>query len=130
MSEAVHETLRRLFDAVLREAQQNPALAEKLAQAIGEDVGSPRRSPKRTGSGTFDAAQVHAINILRLHGESALRGKLEQIKATADLKAVARASGLVLPASTSKAKPSRTELISEIIQAAKHYDAQRSAATA
>ena len=130
MSEAVHETLRRLFDAVLREAQQNPALAEKLAQAIGEDVGSLRRSPKRTGSRAFDAAQVHAINILRLHGESALRGKLEQIKATADLKAVARASGLVLPASTSKAKPSRTELISEIIQAAKHYDAQRSVATA
>jgi len=130
MSEAVHETLRRLFDAVLREAQQNPALAEKLAQAIGEDVGSPRRSPKRTGSATFDAAQVHAINILRLHGESALRGKLEQIKATADLKAVAVASGLVLPAGTSKAKPSRTELISKIIEAAKHYDAQRSAATA
>jgi hypothetical protein len=130
MSEAVHETLRRLFDAVLREAQQNPALAEKLAQAIGEDVGSPRRSPKRTGSATFDAAQVHAINILRLHGESALRGKLEQIKATADLKAVARASGLVLPASTSKAKPSRTELISGIIEAAKHYDARRSAARA
>jgi len=50
MSEAVHETLRRLFDAVLREAQQNPALAEKLAQAIGEDVGSLRRSPKRTGT--------------------------------------------------------------------------------
>ena len=89
-----------------------------------------RRSPKRTGSGTFDSAQVHAINILRLHGESALRGKLEQIKATADLKAVARASGLVLPAGMSKARPSRTELISEIIQAAKHYDAQRSAATA
>ena len=130
MSEAVHETLRRLFDAVLREAKQNPALAEKLAQAIGEDVGSLRRSPKRTGSRAFDAAQVHAINILRLHGESALRGKLEQIKATADLKAVAVASGLVLPAGTSKAKPSRTELISKIIEAAKHYDAQRSAATA
>ena len=130
MSEAVHETLRRLFDAVLREAQQNPALAEKLAQAIGEDVGSLRRSPKRTGGRTFDAAQVHATNILRLHGESALRGKLEQIKATADLKAVAVASGLVLPAGTSKAKPSRTELISKIIEAAKHYDAQRSAATA
>jgi hypothetical protein len=130
MSEAVHDTLRRLFDAVLREAEQNPALAEKLARAIGEDVGSLRRSPKRTSSRAFDVAQVHAINILRLHGESALRGKLEQIKATADLKAIARASGLVLPAGTSKARPSRTELISEIIQAAKHYDAQRSAATA
>jgi hypothetical protein len=128
MSEAIHEILRRLFDAVLREAEQSPALAEKLAQAIGEDFGSLRRSPKRTGRRTFEA--VHAVNILRLHGESALRGKLEQIKATADLKAVARASGLVLPPSTSRARPSRTELITAIIEAAKHYDAQRSAASA
>jgi hypothetical protein len=130
MSEAIHETLRRLFDAVLREAEQNPALAEKLAQAIGENFGSLPRSPKRTGSGTFDAAQVHAVNILRLHGESALRGRLEQIKAMADLKAVARTSGLVLPASRSKSRQSRTDLITEIIESAKHYDAQRSAATA
>jgi hypothetical protein len=38
MSEAVHETLRRLFDAVLREEEQNPALSEKLARAIGENL--------------------------------------------------------------------------------------------
>jgi hypothetical protein len=127
MSEAIHETLRRLFDAVLGEAEQNPALAEKLAQAIGKDFGSLPRSPKR---GTPDATQVHAVNILRLHGESALRGRLEQIKAIADLKAVARTSGLVLPTSRSKSRQSRTELITEIIEAAKHYDAERSAATA
>jgi hypothetical protein len=127
MSEAIHETLRRLFDAVLREAEQNPALAEKLVQAIGKDFGSLPRSPKR---GTPDATQVHAVNILRLHGESALRGRLEQIKAIADLKAVARTSGLVLPISRSKSRQSRTELITEIIEAAKHYDAERSAATA
>ena len=128
MSEAIHEILRRVFDAVLREAEQNPALAAKLAHAIGADFGSLRRSPKRTGRRTFEA--VHAVNVLRLHGESALRGKLEQIKSTADLKAVAGASGLVLPPNTSKASPTRTELITAIIEAAKHYDAQRSAATA
>jgi hypothetical protein len=129
MSEAIHETLRRLFDAVLREVERNPALAEKLARAMGEDSGSLRRSPKRTARRTFDAAQVHAVNILRLHGESALRGKLEQIKAAADLKAVATASGLVLPPTTGKPMPSRAELITGIIEAAKHYDAQRSAAS-
>jgi hypothetical protein len=131
MSEApVHETLRRLFDVVLREAEQNPALARKLVQAIGEDFASHRQPPKRSSRKAFDAAQLHAVNVLRLHGESALRGKLEQIKAVEDLKTVAKASGLVLSASSGKARPSRGELIAGIVEAAKHYDAQRSAATA
>jgi hypothetical protein len=126
----IHETLRRLFDVVLREAEQNPALARKLARAIGEDFGSHRQPPKRANRGAFDAAQLHAVNLLRLHGESALRGKLEQIKAVEDLKTVAKASGLVLSADTGKARPSRVELITGIVEAAKHYDAQRRAATA
>ena len=66
MSEAVHETLRRLFDAVLREAKQNPALAEKLAQAIGEDVGSLRRLralPTGSRGGCFGSGNRHLIAI-------------------------------------------------------------------
>jgi hypothetical protein len=78
----------------------------------------------------FDASQLHAVNILRLHGEAALRGKLEQVKAIEDLRSVAAASGLVLWASAGKARASRVELIAAIVEAAKHYDAQRSAATA
>jgi hypothetical protein len=79
---------------------------------------------------TFDASQYHAINILRTHGEAALRGKLEQVKAVEDLKSVADASGLVLSGGAGKAKArlTRAELIAGIIEAAKHYDAQRSAA--
>jgi hypothetical protein len=131
MSEVqIDETLRRIFDVIVREAEHNPALAQKLAQAIAESFALEFGSPKPACSKPFDASQFHAVNILRLHGESALRGKLEQVKAVEDLKSVARASGLVLSGSARKARPSRAELIAGIIAAAKHYDAQRSAATA
>jgi hypothetical protein len=129
MSEAqIHATLRRIFAVVVREAEHNPALAQKLAQAIAENAATEAGSPTPARRKPFDASPFHAVNILRLHGESALRGKLEQVKAVADLKSVARLSGLVLAGG--KARPSRAELISEIVAAAKHYDAQRSAATA
>jgi hypothetical protein len=131
MSKApVHATLRRIFDVVVREIEHNPALAQKLAHAIAEGLAAEPGSPKPAPRKPFDASQFHAVNILRLHGESALRGKLEQVKAVEDLRTVARASGLVLCAGASRARPSRTDLIAAIVEAAKHYDAQRSAATA
>jgi len=125
----IHETLRRLFDAVVTEAEHNPALARKLAQAIGHELGTRPTPPKPASRRRFDATQLHAVNILRLHGEAALRGKLEQVKAIEDLKTVARASGLVLSGRAYRARPSRAELITGIIEAAKHYDAQRRAAS-
>ena len=88
----------------------------------------PRRSTPASRR-AFDPSQFHAINILRMHGEAALRGKLEQVKAVDDLKAVARASGLVLSGSACRPRPSRTELILGIVEAFKHYDALRSSAT-
>ena len=87
------------------------------------------KSQKRPGSKAFDASQFHAINILRMHGEAALRGKLEQVRTVENLRAVARASGLVLAGSAGGERPSRAEMILGIVEAAKHYDAQRSAAT-
>jgi hypothetical protein len=125
-----HAILRRIFDVIVHEAEHNPALAQKLAQAMSADVDTAPAAPKRTRRKPFDASQFHAINILRLHGEFALRGKLEQVKAVEDLKSVASASGLVLSGSAGKGRPSRAELIADIIEAAKHYDAQRSAAIA
>jgi hypothetical protein len=124
------DTLRRLFGVIVREAEGNPALAKKLAAAIAGHCDARPRSPKRARRKVFDAAQFHAVNILRLHGEAALRGKLEQVRAVQDLRAVALASGLVLAGSAGSARPSRAQLILGIIEAAKHYDAQRSAATA
>jgi hypothetical protein len=130
MSEAIHETLRRLFDVVVREAERNPSLAMKLTQAVAEGFDASPRSPRRVHRKAFDATQFHAVNILRLHGESALRGKLEQVRTLEDLRAVALASGLVLVGKAAGARPSRPDMILSIIEAAKHYDAQRSAATA
>jgi hypothetical protein len=129
MSEAIHETLRRLFDIVVREAERNPRLARELGKVVARtfDVGA---RPSKRGRKVFDATQFHAVNILRLHGESALRGKLEQVRTVENLRAVAQASGLVLAGKAGAARPSRTDMILGIVEAAKHYDAQRSAATA
>ena len=128
MSQAIHETLRRLFDVVVREAERNPRLARELSKVVAGpfDVGARSSKPDRK---IFDATQFHAVNILRLHGESALRGKLEQVRTVEDLRAVALASGLVLAGKAGGARPSRTDMILGIVEAAKHYDAQRSAAT-
>lgn len=124
------QTIRRIFDAVVREAERNPAFAQALAQAVGEAHSAPQGTGKPRPRSCLDLSQLHAINILRTHGEPALRGKLEQLTAVEDLKRVAAASGLVLSGGASKARPSRAELIAGIIDAAKHYDAQRGAATA
>jgi len=129
MSQAIHETLRQLFDVVVREAERNPRLARELSQVVAGQFDVGTRSSRR-GRKVFDATQFHAVNILRLHGESALRGKLEQVRTVDDLRAVALASGLVLASKTGGARPSRSDLILSIVEAAKHYDAQRSAATA
>jgi hypothetical protein len=122
-------TLRRIFDVVVSEAERNPAFAAKLALAVTRDVAAPRARKPATRK-HFDASQFHAINILRMHGEPALRGKLEQVRAVEDLRTVARMSGLVLSGAASKAQPSRADLIEGIVDAARHYDAQRNAATA
>jgi hypothetical protein len=76
--------------------------------------------------GTLGAARSGARRV----GESALRGKLEQVRTVDDLRAVALASGLVLAGKAGGARPSRSDLIVSIVEAAKHYDAQRNAATA
>jgi hypothetical protein len=119
--------LRRVFEVLLAEAESNPRLARRLAEAIGAPAASPARTPRPRASSATPA--LHAVNVLRQDGEAALRGRLEQIKAVADLKAVAAASGLVLSAATLKARAGRGELIAAIVAAAKHYDAQRTAAS-
>ena len=120
-----HEVLRRLFDVIASEAKRNDALARQVVEALGGATAvKPAAPPRRT----YDSGDFHAINVLRSHGESALRGRLEQIRASERLRSIANASGLVLSGSASKPKASRADLIDGIISAAKHYDAQRSEA--
>ena len=131
MTEAqVRETLRRVFEVVMREVERNPTLARNIAQAIAGGPTVEPQSLEPSPRKPFDALQLHAINILRQHGEAALRGRLEQVKAVEDLKSVAKTSGLVLSGDACKTRPSRAELITAIVAAAKHYDAQRNAAIA
>ena len=114
----------------MREAENNDAFARSLIDALQARISPPGPSKKPPARKPFDASQLHAINMLRTHGENVLRGKLEQVKAVEDLRAVARFSGLVLTGRAARPKATRGELIDGIIAAAKHYDAQRSAATA
>jgi hypothetical protein len=125
-----HIILNRLFSAILSEAEKNEAFARRLIEALPESVVVKFEQTKPRVRRAFDPSSVHAVNILRIHGEPVLRGKLEQIKPLDDLKAVAKASGLVLSGNATKPRASREDLIDGIIAAAKHYDAQRSTASA
>ena len=125
-----HEILRRLFDVVVTEAKKNEALAHKLLESIGDAIIGATEKPAMPRRKTPVSAEFHAINVLRSFGEPALRGKLEQVRATEGLRAIASASGLVLSGSASKSKATRADLIDGIITAAKHYDAQRATAVA
>lgn len=125
-----HEVLRRVFDVVVSEARTNEALARKLVDALGEALAAERDRPMPVPRHKPEPVDFHAINVLRSHGESALRGKLEQVRAADRLRAIANVSGLVLAGGASKPKASRAELIDGIIAAAKHYDAQRETACA
>ena len=124
-----HEVLRRLFDVIVSEAKKNEPFARRLLEAAGEGVAAEHDRPAAPRERS-DSAEFHAVNVLRSHGESALRGKLEQIRAVERLRAIANVSGLVLSGSATRPKASRAELIDGIIAAAKHYDAQRDSASA
>jgi len=139
MSRTEIALLRRVFAVILAEAERDGDLARKLAEAIGAprrptaplpSAPPPTAAPPTASPKSFDVRNVHAINVLRLHGEAVLRGKLEGVRSVADLRAVAAASGLVLSGRALSRRASRAELIAAIIAAAKHYDAQRNAATA
>jgi hypothetical protein len=93
-----HEILGRIFGVIIRAAEKDPAFAQELMQALSSGIAenSSTGGQKSKLRRLFDPSGFHAINILRAHGEDALRGKLEQVRATADLRSVAMFSGLVL----------------------------------
>src|SRR6516225_1531692 len=89
-----------------RMVRSRPCLT--LSPAV--DCARPPSRQYRTAAEAWpQGLRCHAIscrNILRLHGESALRGKLEQVRTVEDLRAVALASGLVLAGKAGGARPS------------------------
>jgi hypothetical protein len=125
-----HEILGAIFGVIIRAAEKDPAFAQELIQALSGGIAenSSTSGQKSRLRSLFDPAGFHAINILRTHGEDALRGKLEQVRATADLRSVAMFSGLVLSGRASNSRATREHLIDGIVAAAKHYVAQRGVA--
>ena len=126
----VHEILGRLFRVIIRAAEKDPAFAQELMQALSGGIAENLSMGKQKSRlrRLFDPTGFHAINILRAHGEDALRGKLEQVRATADLRSVAMFSGLVLSGRASNSRATREDLIDGIVAAATHYVAQRGVA--
>jgi len=125
-----HEILGRIFGVIIRAAEKDPAFAQELMQVLSQGIAenSSTGGQKSRLRRLFDPSGFHAINILRAHGEDALRGKLEQVRGTADLRSVAMFSGLVLSGSASNSRATREVLIDGIVAAAKHYVAQRGVA--
>jgi len=126
-----HEILGAIFGVIIRTAEKDPAFAQELMQVLSTGIAE---NPSTDGQKSrlrrlFDPLGFHAINILRAHGEDALRGKLEQVRAAVDLRSVAMFSGLVLCDRASNSRATREVLIDGIVAAAKHYVAQRDVAT-
>jgi hypothetical protein len=125
---SAHEILDRVFRTIVRTAERDPVFAQELAQVLcGRPPGNLSDRQKPALRRLFDPSDFHAINILRAHGEDALRGKLEQIRATADLRSVVAFSGLILSGRATSTRATREDLINGIVAAAKHYIAQRDA---
>src|SRR5215471_7480649 len=125
-----HEILGRIFGVIIRAAERDPAFSQELMQALSSGTTeNASMGQKSTLRRLFDPSGFHAINILRAHGEDALRGKLEQVRAAADLRSVAMFSGLILSGRASNSRATREDLIDGIVGAAKHYVAQRDVAT-
>lgn len=126
-SAPAHEILAAMFAVVTEEAERNEAFAKRLLSVYPEAIVARIEKPQKNKSG-FDASAYHAINILRNHGESMLRGRLSSIRTKAQLKQVARRSGLRLTGKAARASASMAQIIDGIVEAAKTYEAQRAAA--
>lgn len=121
------EHLDAVFKIVLEEARSNANFADRLRSALGEPA-TITPAQKAKSAKPSAAADVHAVNILRQHGEQMLRGRLSNIRTKTDLSQVAKRSGLRLTGKAAQKSATRTDLIDGIIDAAKQYDSQREAA--
>ena len=122
-----HELIAALFDVVTEEAKRNRAFARRLLAVYPEQIVARIASDKERRS-AFDPAAFHAVNILRNHGEAMLRGRLSSLNTKAQLRKVATRSGLRLTGRGARASATKAEIIDAIVEAARHYIAQRRAA--
>ena len=119
--------LDAVFKIVVDEARRNPNFADRLRGALadGNDHAKPA---KRSSTPTPSAATtLHAVNVLRQHGEQMLRGRLSNLRTKTELLQVAKRSGLRLTGKAAQKSATRPILIDGIVEAAQHYDSQREA---
>ena len=122
-----HQIVEALFHVIVEEAERNERFAKRLMSVYPEVIVARTSRPKKSAPG-FDVAEFHAVNILRNHGEAMLRGRLSSLRTKADLKHVAKRSGLKLTGKALKKSASLIDIIDGIVEAAQHYVAQRGAA--
>lgn len=119
------ERLDAIFKVVVDEAHANADFANRLRDALNGPSSVPSQKPKVDKSKESNAPDIHAINILRKHGEQMLRGRLSNLRTKADLAQVAKRSGLRLTGKAAKKSATRPDLIDGIVEAAIQYDRQR-----
>ena len=124
---AAHEIVAALFDVITEEAKRNETFARRLLAVYPQAIVARIEKPQKRNAG-FDAADYHAVKILRSHGEAMLRGRLSSLRTKAELREVARRSGLKLTGKAAAKSASLAIIIDGIVEAAKTYQAQRSAA--
>lgn len=123
------DKLDALFQVVVDEANANARFADKLRAALGTPHTAPTPdTAKEKNTKTAATPDLHAVNVLRQHGERMLRGRLSQLRTKADLLGVARRSGLRLTGKSAQKSATRPDLIDGIVEAAQQYDRQRGAA--
>lgn len=126
---ATADHLDTVFQIVVDEAKSNPKFADRLRAALGEKKAAKRSRPAKVNAGkAMDTPDIHAVNILRQHGEQMLRGRLSNLRTKTDLTRVAKRSGLRLTGKAAQKSATRPDLIDGIVTAAKQYDSQREAA--
>ncbi len=121
-----HEIVEALFDVITEEAKRNETFARRLMSVYPETIIA--RTASKKPDGKFDAAEYHAVNILRNHGAAMLRGRLSSLRTKAELRAVAKRSGLKLTGKAIAKNASMSDIVDGILTAAEHYVAQRGAA--
>jgi hypothetical protein len=113
-----HEVLRGLFDEIIKEAERNPAFAQRMLAALPKGVVAElRKSAPATRRARPAAADVNPIKLLREDGEVSLRQTLDQLL-KADLGKVARTNQLDLPSSARGKSATKTAIIDGIVEAA------------
>jgi len=124
---AAPEVVEALFDVIVDEAKRNERFARRLMSVYPETIVA-RTTRSKTPTSTFDAAEYHAVNILRNHGTAMLRGRLSSLRTKSELTQVAKRSGLRLTGKAARKTAAMTDIIDGIVDAAEHYVAQRGAA--